>query len=379
MKMIDTVAPMLNQKNYKVTNHNRFTPPTDGLFERSQIHGAFQGFHQNPLKDAPYSPRLDIYARKRGRELEASLKSEFSAPKLLYSNNVDEVCEGDFDRVVDKWQERLEGMDVLARKEGLEEAPVSIVHFSKNIPLSGGYTSSLAIAEFAKLDLNGKLKIRQTDYGNDGRLLRFRCGTYEIVFYDKMHDIQLPTTTAFDKDAPPQQLSLLESYKPGRIPELLRFEVRFTKKQKLNSMLKELGFKENPTFKDIFRKDVSQAVLQHYWNFIGTEKYAFLLKPEKEPDQLLEAILRGSETEKGVMAAKNGFVLLGMNSFVRKYGIRALKSKIHAHCSRRTWDRLKPNLEVLNKISKNNQPFGFVKDVELALNEFKPFRVKEVA
>jgi threonine dehydratase len=34
------------------------------------------------------------------------------------------------------------------------------------------------------------LQISQTDYGNDGSLLRFRCGTHEIVLYDKHMEVR---------------------------------------------------------------------------------------------------------------------------------------------------------------------------------------------
>lgn len=363
---------------YSITDHSRFNPSTKGVFNGLDSgFGArlYAKYIQNPPKNGPYGPRLTITARKVGGKLQVPLRIEFSAPKLIYGDSINETAEDDLEAVISRLRELLKEMGVHVFSHKLEEAAVSAVHFAKNIPLSDRYTASFAIRELAKLDVTQKLDINRTQFRNEGHALYFYCGSYNIVFYDKMKDITIPKTKAVDKDKTSQQLELFKQHRSSRQPELLRFEVRLVKKQKLNAVFRELGIGENPTFRDIFRKEISQAVLQHYWKFIGSERYAFLLKPEAETDQLLEDIFQSTKSKKGIVAAKNGFALLGMDMYARKYSVRAMKNKTCAHCSRRTWDRLEPNLKVLNKISKNSQPFGFVKDVETALEEFKPLKV----
>ena len=378
--MLDTIVLTINYGSYQVVDHDKFIPSTKSLFEglKTQF-GArlYERYIQNPPKKGPYGPRLTITARKTGNRLLIPLRIEFSIPKLIYGNNVSEVGESDFAAVVKTLRKRLKEMGVIVWTKNLENAAVSVAHFSKNIPLSNGYTASFAVRELSKLDLTGKLDINRTHYRN-GKVLYAYCGSYEVVLYDKMYDVERPEGRAIDKGRTLGQLTLLESYRSGEIPEILRLEVRFVKKQKLNSVLKELGFKENPTFKEIFNKELSKAVLKRYWDFIGTERYAFLLKSEFEPEDLLEAIFRKSKAEGRRIGAKNALILLGIEQFVRKHGVRPLKSQICAYCSKRTWDRLKPFLKILAKIFKDSKPFGFVKDVESALEAFKPFRVDNV-
>jgi len=371
--MIDTVVLILDYGNYRVTDHNKFIPSTERLFKNLKTgFGAklYEKYIQNPPKSGPYGPRLTITARKVDKRLLIPLRMEFSIPKLLYGDNVNEVCEADLNKVVARLRKRLKDMGVWVLTKDLEEATVSIVHFAKNILLSGGYTCHLTINELKKLDVSGKLQIGQTDYNNGGHLLRFRCGTYEIVFYDKSYDMGLPETAAFDKEQTPGQLRLLEEWGP-RKPEILRLEARFVKKQKLNAVLKELGFKENPRFKEIFNEKLSQAVLRHYWSFIGTEKYAFMLKfQEEKPDRIIEAILQS-----GRRSTKESLALLGTALFLREHGIRAFKKVVTDRYSSRTWlRRMKKEIAELNKIFKKSTPFGFVKDVESTLREFKPFK-----
>ena len=47
---------------------------------------------------------------KRGREI--YLKIEFSAPKLLFGNNLEELEEADFDKIINKLQEIIKEREV---------------------------------------------------------------------------------------------------------------------------------------------------------------------------------------------------------------------------------------------------------------------------
>jgi len=97
----------------------------------------YSKFIRNPSKaekeTGKYFPRLTGY--KRRFTTEANVRMEFSAPKLLYLNNLEELQNNDFSKIIEILQERLKTMGILITKSILENAPISSVDFSKNIKL----------------------------------------------------------------------------------------------------------------------------------------------------------------------------------------------------------------------------------------------------
>ncbi len=71
-----------------------------------------------------------------------------------------------------------------------------------------------------------------------------------------------------DKDQNSLQLSLFDTLIVKENKEILRIEARLTKKVKMNAILKSLGLSENPTFKDVFKKDLCQKILLNYWDVL---------------------------------------------------------------------------------------------------------------
>ena len=66
----------------------------------------YDKFVKNPsprdTETGRYFPRLTGYRRKNGKlEWESTLKIEFSAPKLIYENNIDELKDSQFEEVVE--------------------------------------------------------------------------------------------------------------------------------------------------------------------------------------------------------------------------------------------------------------------------------------
>ncbi len=101
-------------------------------------------FVRNPSKaekeTGKYFPRLTGYKRQFSQE--ANVRMEFSVPKLLYLNNLEEMEDKDFPKVIEALQDRLRTMGVLVTKEVLKNASVSSVNFSKNLVFKDGSTVS---------------------------------------------------------------------------------------------------------------------------------------------------------------------------------------------------------------------------------------------
>lgn len=190
--MIDTIVLMLSRNSYAIMNHDRFSPSTRGLFKEPFYHlGGRANFScvQNPtsqeLQRGNYKPRLTITKRPRVGGHEITLRVELSLPKLMFSNNFDELTNTDFDAVVERLQAKLKDTGILIFDEVLRTAPVSAVHYSKNIELTDYTTCSLILNQITKADLNIRLDLNKTDFRNEGQALRYHANSFELVFYDK--------------------------------------------------------------------------------------------------------------------------------------------------------------------------------------------------
>ena len=120
--MIDTVVMMLEMGKFAILEPSKFSPPADLAKDRIRLgkNGNYK-FIRNPLKaekETNYYPRLTLNQQcfVNGSHI-TKLKIEFSAPKLLFKNNFDELKDNDFDLVIDSLFARLNEMGVKTKKE----------------------------------------------------------------------------------------------------------------------------------------------------------------------------------------------------------------------------------------------------------------------
>jgi len=189
--MIDTIALTLSEGMFTILDHNRFSPSTKGLYQPPYYTFGGRGkisCYQNPtptdLRNGIYKPRLTATRRITRGGFEKVLKIEFSAPKLLFGNNFEELTEKHFPSILLVLKDKLKEMGVLARE--LEVAPVSALHCSKNIILTDGSTPHGILKELSKANFNMRLDTNQTDYRNEGHGYKFRANSFEVAFYDKL-------------------------------------------------------------------------------------------------------------------------------------------------------------------------------------------------
>jgi hypothetical protein len=112
--MIDTIILTMPRENFVMTRE-----PDDANWELNKKSGNFEKYVKNQTyqqrNDGNYRPRIRFI--KRGRE--ASLQIEFSIPKLIFGNNIDEVCETDFANILEVLHRRLKDFGVYAFPEQL--------------------------------------------------------------------------------------------------------------------------------------------------------------------------------------------------------------------------------------------------------------------
>lgn len=373
--MIDTVALMLPEHLYKLHKPERFNPHGHALKSPTFRNGVAKAIY-NPTKAEKatgYKPRLTLI-RRPSRDIMTGvmLRVEFSAPKLVFGNNFEELRgHDDFPRVIDTLHAALADMGVEVSKETLMAAKVSAIHYSKNILLGRTTPCFLLIQALEKLDLPQKLDLTQTDFRNKGQMVKYHSNSYEIALYDKVKDLEQATKYGDRRGAETDyacQTDLLND-SPQK-PEVLRFEVRLHSR-KLKSILKTLQQDKEPVFNDLFRVGVARDVLLHYWEQI-TSGLPLMLVDASDTASLIQSI-------RTVFPRKRPQTVMVMMGFImasQQIGIRG--AALALGLKRPQVYRLKKDLKALEAQSLNPR-FSVLNAAKQEILAFIPVTRQDIA
>ncbi len=361
------------------------TVPREKLFdiagalpwELKDRRGGYEKWIKNPSTENKATglkfPTLTGIKRKTGvKEWVSTVKIEFSVAKLLFLNNLDELEEKDFSKVIAILCERMQQMGVIVSKQVLENAEVSAIHYSRNISLLNGYTAQYAILELGKINLNKRFDLTKARYVNDGQSITIFSALHSFVIYDKIADLKKSSKRSIDRDQTSYQQSLFSEL--NKLQEVLRLEVRLSKKQKLNSVFMKLGFAKDPTFRDAFSLKKSQAVLKYYWDTMIKNNATALFAYSMTPNELLVQLFLARKT----MKPKQAFALLGFMLAAKEgNGMRETRSIISKYSDDRTWYRFVAEYKGISRELAKLRPRDWLDQVEVQLREYKAFRINK--
>lgn len=364
--MLDTVIITIPMDKLRITNYSRFGT-TEGEF--SNYIGGFRKYPNNPNpleKERGVYPRLTLM--RRGHLIE--LKVEVSVPKLIFGNNVDELSECDFDQVIAILKARIADMGVEIDKENLINASVNSFHPSKNIQLTGGYTSSFVISELHKISLNKRLDLTKTDFRNQGQILHYYSNSYSVVVYDKVKDLSKSEGRSIDEEQPDSQTSLFDILDKQK--EILRIEVRLSTKRKMLSILEKVGFDRKPVFKDIFDKNLCRLIVKYYWQEMIEEKNRFIFATMKKPISIMRMTIANYPS----IEIKEAVYRTGLNLICSDDGgTRAFRDLAETISTTRNWYRICEDIKSLNNDFNDSELHNWVLQIREAINEFETFKL----
>ena len=343
--MIDTVAITIPEGDFKILNHNRFSPNTENLWTPPYIKVTGKPFKAvcNPTqKDKEiygYLPRLTIYKAVRRNGFEIFLRIEFSIPKLLYGNNFDEVEESDFDDICWELKNTLFVMGVeISNIKILTDAATSTIHYSKNIILTDGTIPYSYLNEFRKINVNQQLDTNQSDFRNEGHAVRYRSNSYEVVLYDKLKDLEQAKKSeklAIEKNNY-SQLSLFDSHLYINPFEVIRLEIRLGNRKKIKQVLAKYEFMyKKLTFKDLYSKNLSQKILLETINDIENS-YPIILKADVRDDNEFIAKIQLNNPN---LSLSQILKYLGLKNALESMGTREFR-KVTERFGKNNWYRL---------------------------------------
>jgi hypothetical protein len=372
--MIDTICLLIPKDKITMLDAQQYGVPTWDLHSKAD---QYEKYVKNPSKrdldSGLYFPRLTGYKRK-GYGQEANVRIEFSVPKLLFLNNLDELEEKDFPKVIDLLQVRLKAMGLVVPKQVLESASVSSVHFSRNLKLDDGYTASHLISEMNKVNLRKTFDFARARYINDGESLYAHATSHQLVIYDKVADLGKDKKRAIDKDQPLYQRNLFQELQKEEMLEIIRFEVRLSQKQKMNKVLEDLGYKKNPTFKDVFKEEIAQKVVQDYWKRLIKERSLGIFSISMSQKDILRTMYLAEPKLK----PKQAIYYLGLSVLAKdENGMRELRSIIEKKSPARTWYRIADDLKEASTLITKNKVRDWVTQIDKKLEIYKPFKKKD--
>ncbi len=372
--MIDTVCLTLPRRHIILLDENNDKIPNWDLYSRTETYAKYV---RNPSfaerNTGQYFPRITAYSRKC--QSEQQIKIEFSAPKLIYRNNLEELSDDQFEDVIKELQDRLKRMGVSIFKKMLMEAPVTSVHYGRNFILKDGQTATNVIAQLGKIDLRKSFDFAKARYINDGQSLCCHTSAHELIFYDKIADLLKNKKRAIDRDQTKHQMSLFETVRSRDHPyEVLRMEVRLSQKQKLNSIFKKLQLPINPKFRDVFSSSISKKVLNEYWNEIVRSRNYGALMLESSPIETLKRIEAEFPTIKPKqLIGYTGLLLLAQSG----NGLRELRSVLEKKSSDRTWARIASEYRQISERVAQGRIRNWVKEIDQQLDIYSPLRINQ--
>lgn len=365
--MLDTIRLTLSKDMFWVMDKTYFQKET-----QNALRGYFT-LVQNPtkseLKNGIYKPRLTMTKRfnTTGKQ-EATLAIEFSAPKLLFGNNFDELTESDFTPVVALLQSRLKEMGIGVFTSILENAPVSTIHYSKNIPLTDGTTPHLLISKIKQANISLALDVNQTDYRNDGHSYKWHSNSYEVAFYDKLKDLEMAIRSekrAIEKDNA-IQLNLFEPFKERKRLEVMRMEVRLNKRQKIGHLFRTLGITSDLSLKNLFSPTIAQQVLLHYLDELENKRLPLFDYKPTTPNSLLADLVINNPS----IGIRKTIQLFGLKQAFDSTTPRELRNMFGRY-GQRNWYRLIAEAKTI-KIPTAKSPLGIVRE---HLTRFEPLKL----
>lgn len=369
--MIDTI--ILSLPGFAVLKPEKFTPSLEN-FEVHRFGGRpYLTYVQNPtkqeLKEGNYKPRLTVTKRAIPGAYSSSLKVEFSAPKLIFGNNFDEISESDFPDIIEKLRAKLREMGIEVFSHQLENTKVAGIHYSKNFAFDDGTTASMILRELAKIDLNKRLDLNKTHFRNEGHALYYYARSHSVVFYDKMRDMKVPEARAVE-DNREIQLGLFDSFEKKNPLEIVRMEARLCDQRKIGSLLKTIGHIRDTTFKNLFSEEVAKGILGLYWQEI-LDNLSFLEFSSSELIDFAEAIMKNNPG----LNLKTALCRFGALSLINSAGARRFRHLVNERFCDRTWQRLKRNLKDTNLLPIDK--YKPIKAMSRTLSEFQPFKLKD--
>jgi hypothetical protein len=144
----------------------------------------------------------------------------------------------------------------------------------------------------------------------------------------------------------------------------------------MNRVLEQLGYAKNPTFKDVFKTEISRKVVTEYWKTLIKERNLGLFSISLSIKDILRTLFLADKSLKPKQAIYFiGLFMLGKDD----NGMRELRSIISKRSHDRTWYRIAKDMQEMSKLVTKNKVRDWVTQIDRNLAEFKAYKHKKLS
>lgn len=309
-----------------------------------------------------YVPAISYIERPMpGAGLRYELLVEASLPKLVYGDNLHEVKVSDYGKILNLLRYKLLTYAIpIEYAERLAQAEVRKVDFCKNVEFTNGVLALSVVESIGSADISRIYDIQKTDHKNGGRTHHIHTNCEDIVFYDKVFDLQQAIKSSkrseersdFGAIAGLEEIAQKRKFGPY---EVVRIEVRLSSKPKLRQMFNKVDEKPVLTFENIYQSKIAKKILLFHLNNIIGGLNATTLELDTPSNMLMNVLARQQIHGPQATFAEVGFRLVA-NDMANN--IRKLREIVVARLGKDAWRRLekyrkflpRTQIEALNHI-----------------------------
>lgn len=308
---------MFENSNFRILDYNAFIPSASRIFNgKKENERCYQNAKDEDKLNGIYKPKLTLLKIPFDYGYGICLFVEFSAPKLLFSNNIDELDDEDFEPLVDILLQRLFEMSVDIERKNLINAKTSKIHYSKNIDITNCGNCLDVINIIHKADISKRLESSRERFKDDGQLIRFYSKRYECCFYDKIKEF-----FSLKGEEKKENQSQTELFNYLKDKQLFRMEFRFNEIDKLKEIFPKLNIDVSEfTFRNLFRKEIAKRVCGHYWQIVNDACLVPIFGKNDEENMKNNLINQG-------FSKKEAFELVYPIKYANTHGMRRLKTE----------------------------------------------------
>ncbi len=377
--MIDTVVLNLDLTKIKITksSYDLFTPSAKGFFEppyysfgSKKVIKCILNASKEQKKRHIYLPRITLYKAVRHNGISIFMHIEFSAPKILFNNNFDELNDNDFDNLCRELAKKLRAMGIPIFSEQLKSCEVKAIHYGKNLVINDYSTASSIISELSESNISIRKNADIRAYKNNGEALHFYTLNKGVVIYDKINELNKSKITEkglLEKDNY-CQLSLFNERNIKRPFEVIRIETRYNNKKAIKDILNKLNIEvESYKFKDLYSSQIAKQILKYEFGIIESG----IIEISKNKQSIIEfahdiQLLNPNSSSTTILKA------IALKSLMQETGSRDIRKILSMNSNQ--WSRLISNMQNLHYEKTNLK--GYEK-IRKKLEEFKLIKLSD--
>lgn len=359
--MFDTLSLIIEQEN----NNWFVSQDNESLFQNNLRHYGINQHIWNyerkeDKKNREYFPHVEIrhfsyipYWKKLSYTY--NLLVRFSAPKLLYGNNLYEVQASQFKAVCEALETKLNKMGISITSAVIKKALITRIDVGHNIVCNGipvdWIIKRLASAGLPKFEDNvQKTSYRMAD-GKAGQQITFYSEHEELTFYDKYREL-------VRKKEDLNLVGMLTKRKD--LHDILRMEIRLKDKE---SIQRVFG-KKYPTFAEVFKENWAKKLITQRWNCLY-QSLARVVPDNYPPEYLLLVAKRQKH-----FSFKSAKDIVFIQTFISSIGEKATKELLKSVCTKQEYDSM------WNRWKKYRAPvlpaqYDYMKLIDIELKQFE--------